>query len=80
MPEPLPVWIGKDDHQVHRAVAHMLVEMPHGSFPVALGVLYDDPRPTFEAAVVEQNAKASEGKVADLQALISKGQNWTVTG
>ena len=62
----------------NRAVAHMLVEMPFGAFPMALGVLYDDPRPTFEAAVMEQNAKASEGKVADLQALISRGQNWTV--
>jgi 2-oxoglutarate/2-oxoacid ferredoxin oxidoreductase subunit beta len=45
---------------------------------MALGVLYDDPRPTFEAAVVAQNAQASEGKVADLQKLISRGQNWTV--
>lgn len=62
----------------NRAVAHMLVEMPFGAFPMALGVLYDDPRPTFEAAVMAQNAKASEGKVADLQALISRGQNWTV--
>ena len=62
----------------NRAVAHMLVEMPFGAFPMALGVLYDDPRPTFEAAVIAQNAKASEGKAADLQALISRGQNWTV--
>jgi 2-oxoglutarate ferredoxin oxidoreductase subunit beta len=62
----------------NRAVAHMLVEMILGPFPMALGVLYDDPRPTFEAAVIAQNAKASEGKVADLQALISRGQNWTV--
>ena len=63
----------------NRAVAHMLVEMPHGEFPMALGVLYDDPRPTFEAAVMAQNASASAGKVADLQALVSKGQNWTVS-
>ena len=62
----------------NRAIAHMLVEMPFGDFPMALGVLYDDPRPTFEAAVIAQNAKASEGKSADLQKLISKGQNWTV--
>ncbi|MFO1241065.1 MAG: 2-oxoacid:ferredoxin oxidoreductase subunit beta [Sphingomonadaceae bacterium] len=62
----------------NRAVAHMLVEMPFGPFPMALGVLYDDPRPTFETAVMAQNAKASEGKTADLQALISRGQNWTV--
>jgi 2-oxoglutarate/2-oxoacid ferredoxin oxidoreductase subunit beta len=62
----------------NRAVAHMLVEMPFGEFPMALGVLYDDPRPTFDAAVTEQNVKLSEGKKADLQALISKGQTWTV--
>jgi 2-oxoglutarate ferredoxin oxidoreductase subunit beta len=64
----------------NRAVAHMLVEMPFGDFPMALGVLYDDPRPTFEAAVIEQNAKASEGKTADLQKLLTKGQTWTVEG
>jgi 2-oxoglutarate ferredoxin oxidoreductase subunit beta len=62
----------------NRAVAHMLVEMVFGEFPMALGVLYDDPRPTFDSAVVAQNAKLSEGKKADLQALISKGQTWTV--
>jgi 2-oxoglutarate ferredoxin oxidoreductase subunit beta len=62
----------------NRAVAHMLVEMPFGEYPMALGVLYDDPRPTFDSAVVEQNAKLSEGKKPDLQALISKGQTWTV--
>ena len=62
----------------NRAIAHMLVEMPFGEFPMALGVLYDDPRPTFDSAVVEQNAKLSEGKTPDLQALISKGQTWTV--
>jgi 2-oxoglutarate ferredoxin oxidoreductase subunit beta len=64
----------------NRAVAHMLIEMPFGEFPMALGVLYDDPRPSFEQAVVEQNAKLSEGKVADLQKLVSKGETWTVTG
>jgi 2-oxoglutarate/2-oxoacid ferredoxin oxidoreductase subunit beta len=62
----------------NRAVAHMLVEMPFGEFPMALGVLYDDPRPTFDGAVVEQNAKLSEGKTPNLQGLISKGQTWTV--
>lgn len=62
----------------NRSIAHMLVEMPFGEFPMALGVLYDDPRPTFDSAVVAQNAKLSEGKKADLQALISKGQTWTV--
>ena len=64
----------------NRAIAHMLVELPFGPFPMALGVLYDDPRPTFESAVIEQNAKASEGREASLAKLLAKGQTWTVTG
>lgn len=63
----------------NRSVAHMLVEMPFGEFPMALGVLYDDPKATFEDAVVAQNKAASEGKSADLGKLLSKGQTWTVT-
>lgn len=62
----------------NRGLAHMLVEMPFGPFPMALGVLYDDPRPTFEAAVGEQNRALSEGRKADLQQLVSKGQTWRV--
>ena len=64
----------------NRSVAHMLVEMPFGSFPMALGVLYDDPRPSFEQAVVEQNAAAAKGKTPDLQKLVAQGQTWTVAG
>jgi len=63
----------------NRAVAHMLVEMPFGPFPMALGVLYDDPVPTFESAIVAQNLAAADGKLPDLQALVSKGQTWQVT-
>jgi 2-oxoglutarate ferredoxin oxidoreductase subunit beta len=64
----------------NRSIAHMLVELPFGPFPMALGVLYDDPRPTFEAAVIEERAKASEGKEANLAKLLGKGQTWTVSG
>ncbi len=62
----------------NRSIAHMLVEMPFGPFPMALGVLYDDPRPTFEAAVAKERNLASEGKTPDLAALLAKGQTWTV--
>src|SRR5690242_706760 len=62
----------------NRAIAHMLVEMPFGPFPMALGVLYDDPRPTFESAVIAEKAKAVEGKEANLAKLLGKGQTWTV--
>ncbi len=62
----------------NRSVAHMLVEMPASAFPVALGVLYEDPAPTFDNAVIEQNAAAAAGKPANLQALVAKGQTWQV--
>ncbi|NBW76198.1 MAG: 2-oxoacid:ferredoxin oxidoreductase subunit beta [Sphingomonadaceae bacterium] len=63
----------------NRSIAHMLVEMPFGAFPMALGVLYDDPRPTFEAAVMAERAKATAGKEPNLAKLLAKGQTWTVT-
>jgi 2-oxoglutarate ferredoxin oxidoreductase subunit beta len=64
----------------NRAIAHMLIEMPFGAFPMALGVIYDDPRPTYEDTVHAQDAIAREGKTANLAALLAKGQTWTVSG
>ena len=64
--------------QTNRGLAHMLVEMPFGAFPMALGVLYDDPAPTFDSAIIEQNRAASVGKTPDLQKLLSQGQTWMV--
>jgi len=63
----------------NKSVAHMLVELPFGPFPMALGVIYDDPRPTYEESLLGQDAQAREGKVADLGKLLAKGQTWTVT-
>jgi 2-oxoglutarate ferredoxin oxidoreductase subunit beta len=62
----------------NKGIAAMLIEMPNEGFPVALGVIYEDPRPTFEAAVLEQNREAASGKTPDLQKLVSKGQTWMV--
>ncbi|MXO58684.1 2-oxoacid:ferredoxin oxidoreductase subunit beta [Altererythrobacter salegens] len=62
----------------NRSVAHMLVEIPFPEFPKALGVLYDDPRPTFEGEVAAEKARLSEGKEPNLAALLSKGQSWKV--
>ena len=45
---------------------------------MALRVIYDDPRPTYEESLLGQDAKAREGKVADLGKLLAKGQTWTV--
>ena len=63
----------------NRTLAQLLIEMPAtAGFPVALGVIYEDPAPTFESAVIEQNRAVSEGKKVDLQALVAKGQSWQV--
>lgn len=79
----LKVVVGDDpDVLVHdksnRAIAHLLVEMPFGGFPMALGVIYEDPAPTFESAVVAQNTSAAAGKQADLARLLARGQTWMV--
>ncbi len=64
----------------NRTLAHMLVEMPFGAFPMALGVIYDHPAATFEAGIIAERAKASEGKDSSLARLLAKGQTWTVSG
>jgi 2-oxoglutarate/2-oxoacid ferredoxin oxidoreductase subunit beta len=64
--------------ETNKSVAMMLVEMPQDIFPVALGVIYCDPAPTFDSAVIKQNAELSAGKKPDLDALLKKGQTWTV--
>ena len=63
----------------NRGLAMMLVDMiVDDGFPIALGVIFDHPRPTFDRAVIDQNAKLSEGKKPDLQALLNRGQTWVV--
>jgi 2-oxoglutarate/2-oxoacid ferredoxin oxidoreductase subunit beta len=66
-------------HAANKMIAHMLIDMPFGPFPMALGVIYEDPAPTFESVVREQSEAASAGKNANLQELVSRGQSWEVT-
>ena len=62
----------------NRSIAHMLVEMPFGPFPMALGVIYDDPARTFEQDVIAQNAAIAGKRSPDLQGLLRAGQTWVV--
>lgn len=64
----------------NRSIAHMLIELPFGPFPMALGVLYDDPRPTYESGVIAEREQAAAGKEPSLAKLLAKGQTWTVSG
>ncbi|WP_157221083.1 2-oxoacid:ferredoxin oxidoreductase subunit beta [Flavisphingomonas formosensis] len=61
----------------NRSVAHMLVEMPFGAFPMALGVIYDDPRPTYETQTLTQDEAARAGKSPDLARLLAGRRTWT---
>jgi 2-oxoglutarate ferredoxin oxidoreductase subunit beta len=56
----------------------MLILMDPDEFPIALGVIYENPAPTYESAVLEQNRTAASGKTPDLQALVARGQTWMV--
>ena len=77
--------VGVDDLLVHdetdRMMATALAAMQPPEFPMALGVLYCDPAPSFGSLVSAQmdQAKASRPK-ADLNALLRRGSTWTVDG
>lgn len=65
--------------QTNKTVAQLLVDLDRDEFPVALGVLYSEPAPSFEQAVHAQaesvRTKMGQG---DLNALIRQGRTWTV--
>ncbi|MFS0735872.1 2-oxoacid:ferredoxin oxidoreductase subunit beta [Sphingomonas sp. 1P06PA] len=63
--------------ETNRGIAQMLIDMK-GDMPVALGVIFQHPAPTFDRAVAAQNEAAARGKPRDLQALITRGQTWQV--
>jgi 2-oxoglutarate/2-oxoacid ferredoxin oxidoreductase subunit beta len=64
--------------ETNRTIAQLLLDMPFGEFPIALGVIYCNPAPAFDTAVIEQNAKAAAGKKRDLNALLRKADTWSV--
>ncbi|HUC61127.1 MAG TPA: 2-oxoacid:ferredoxin oxidoreductase subunit beta [Alphaproteobacteria bacterium] len=66
--------------ETNRTVAFMLAQMEPPKFPVALGVLYCDPAPAYESAVMAQIADAKARMPgADLNALLRRGTTWTVS-
>jgi len=82
------VIVGKDgvseaDIVVHdetdRMMATLLAGMEGDGLPVALGVLYCDPLPSYEEGVKTIMAKAQEQAPAgDLNELLRRGHTWTV--
>jgi 2-oxoglutarate ferredoxin oxidoreductase subunit beta len=72
-----------DDVLVHdetnSTLAFMLARMPYPEFPVALGVLFAESRPTYDGVVSEQQAAAAQkfGK-GSLQKLLNSGSTWEI--
>ncbi len=75
--------VKEDDILMHdetnRMLAYMLVSLEPPDFPVALGVIYADPAPSFDYSVHKQiEMVAAERGKGDLGALMRGGRTWTV--
>jgi 2-oxoglutarate ferredoxin oxidoreductase subunit beta len=65
--------------ETNDAMAFLLATMRTPKFPIALGVLYSDPAPTYDGAVAEQVLQTREKQgEGDLDALLRSGHTWTV--
>lgn len=72
-----------DDVIVHdtsnRVQAFLLAQLSPPTYPMAFGVLYCDPKPAYDKAVVEQNTLSVEKfGLPDMNALLRQGHTWTV--
>ena len=58
----------------------MLADMKQPEFPVALGVLYNNPSKSYDDAVHEQLATVKEASPpGTINELLRKGRTWTVS-
>jgi len=65
--------------ETNRTLAGLLARMTPPAMPVALGVLYCSPAPSYERQVATQIAAAKKpGKTPDLNARLRHGHTWTV--
>ena len=64
----------------NRGLAGMLLALQPPAFPMALGVIYCDPAPTYEEAVYSQIPPGATAAQADIDKLLHQGQTWTVAG
>ncbi len=63
----------------NRIMALLLAAMEPPAFPVALGVLYCDPAPTYSDQVLDQTDPSAMRRTRqDLQTLLGKGRTWKV--
>ncbi len=66
--------------ETNRQLAMMLAQMEPPDLPVAVGVLYCDPAPTYESAVhAQEKVAAEQAKVLDINTLLRSGATWEVS-
>ncbi len=65
--------------ETNRTLANWLAAMDAPKFPVAIGVIYCNPGPSYEAAVAAQiEAAKAKASTPDLAALLRRGHSWRV--
>ncbi len=65
--------------ETNRTIATLLASMDQAVLPVALGVLYCDPAPTYETAVHDQVQSAIAARPdASLNEMLHQGATWKV--
>jgi 2-oxoglutarate ferredoxin oxidoreductase subunit beta len=65
--------------ETDRAMAGLLAALQPPQMPVALGVLYCNPTPSYESRVVGEVDAAAEAHPASLAELLHRGHTWTVS-
>ncbi len=63
-----------------RIMATLIASLEPPEFPVAVGVLYCDPKPSFGDELTQQAEPTSKRSRADIQSLLESGRTWTVAG
>jgi len=65
--------------ETNSVLAFMLARMPYPEFPVAIGVLFAESRPTYDETVSQQQAAAvSKFGKGDLKKLLNSGSTWEI--
>lgn len=64
--------------ETNKILATMLAGMQGPNFPVAIGVLYCDPAPSYEQSIEAVKKRAPSKNNGDLNALLRSGHTWQV--
>ena len=65
--------------ETNKTLASLLVQLRHPEFPVAVGVIYAQERPTYDGALRTQREEAKKrAKSTDLKALLESGNTWVI--